>query len=166
MSKEPIVIDANLEFSDYFRPLFRVFFRRLWYFFIVLVLYSLFSLRELLYGRLNSGNLFSLMPVVLLFVLVWSIFSTAKKFSKAAQGTSRYVFSENEIDINTSNSASQIKWSFFEKVEETKKDFLLFQNKTRFHPIPKRYFKDREQMNEFKEIVRAQLGEKAQLKND
>lgn len=165
MSKEDsILINVKSEFWDFFRPLFWIFFRRFWYVLILLVLFSVFSLKELFYGKSGVANFFNFLPLILIFILIWSIYSTAKRFTKATEGNISYAFSEAGVDVVSYDSESKIKWSFFEKADETKNDFLLFQNKTRFHPIPKRFFQNETQIQEFKNLVREKLGDKAKLK--
>jgi ABC-type multidrug transport system fused ATPase/permease subunit len=102
-------------------------------------------------------------PFVFLAASYFSLRKLARKLAKATEET-HFTFSENEVEINSSSRSTKTSWKNYEKIQETKEDFVCYLNNYTFHPIPKNSFKNEQQLNEFRELVREKLGGKAKLK--
>ena len=104
-----------------------------------------------------------MIPFVFLPFARYSLKKLAKKLAKVSEKTT-IIFSESEIQTNSSSRSSKIAWGDYEKIQETNEDFVCFLNNHTLYPIPKRFFDDNVQILEFRELVRKKLCHKARLK--
>ena len=126
---------------------------------------SIFVIKEVFAGRGNAISGFAFLPLIIILIVICSliliIFSVKKNAKKV-----RMIFTEDEIDIYAPNQTSQVDWQNYRKISETKKDFILSGQSGSSLPIPKRFFQGDQQVQEFRELVREKLGDKAKLRND
>jgi YcxB-like protein len=110
-------------------------------------------------------GIFAVLPILLGFSIYFGIFRQAKKIEKIAEKVI-FAFDEDGLETKSESISSQIKWDRFVKICETKKDFIFFPQENIFYTVPKISFKNDEQINNFKDLIREKLGEKAKLKNN
>lgn len=162
----------KLESSDVLKFILRMFYAQnallmagsIFIFCFLFPLLSLLVIIRVFSGQANTISGFAYLPIVafsiFIFLIIFVIIS-AKKNTKQTH----LVFTQDEINIAVPNVTSQIDWENFRKIQETKNEFLLFSTTPNgSFPIPKRFFQDDNQIQEFRELVREQLGEKAELK--
>jgi len=113
------------------------------------------------------GLLFPLvLPLATLLIVVAPYFGAKRtmKSNKMAQQVIRYRFSPEGIDAIAPSSAGHVNWDLLLEAIETKHSFLLFISPQLMYTIPKRCFPGGElQMDEFRQLVREQLSEKAKF---
>ncbi len=175
--KHPIEITVHLSEADFWRVSFASRIKR---FFFVTAIYLPIALVIIYFVAFGAGAdpfsgkgwspliaffIICAIPFVFLPSVYFSLRKLAKKLANAAEET-HFAFSENEIEAKSLSRSSKLTWKNCEKIQETKEDFIFYLTSYTFLPIPKRFFKNSEQLNEFKELVRTQLGEKAKLRND
>ena len=172
---KPIEIDVEFTEVDFWRVSFASRIKR---FLLVTSIYLPIALLIMYFAAFGAGaNPFAeknwailivlfvicAIPFVFLPAAYFSLRKLAKKLAKATEKT-HFTFSENEVETKSSSRSSKLSWGNYEKIQETKEDFVCYLNNYSFHPIPKHCFKNEQQTNEFRELVRAQLGDKAKLK--
>jgi hypothetical protein len=70
------------------------------------------------------------------------------------KGEIRYSFSDDGVTIEVTTARSELQWSSFVQVRETRDFFLLFVRKTMAHIVVKRAFASQEEIAEFRDLVR------------
>lgn len=106
------------------------------------------------------GNLFFGL-FMLTFALMFrrALVSTAKtKFRKEPllQEPTSWTFTASEIRVDHPRSRAQHDWSVYKRVVETPHLFMLFPQDNLYNPVPKRAFADEDEIERFREMVRAQ----------
>jgi len=113
----------------------------------------------------SGGMLYRILPfltgvasVALMFVLSWSW-----QPRRLARG-SPFLGVEMEgsasaagLQTNSSMGLQQAAWRDYERVLETAEHFLLYPAKNRYAPLPKRAFANRESLERFRELIRANV---------
>ena len=167
-NEETIELNGRLELGDYFYASFWYSFNKLF----VKLLVGLAILMLLLFVYTLAQNPSSvpfglLVLPFLVLVMILSIYLNARKgmsSNKSLQENIHYIFSNNGIGSVAQSSSGHTSWSNVLKAYETKQSFLLFISHNQFYPIPKRFFRDSEQIAKFKEMLRFHLSSKAKLR--
>ena len=174
--RKPIEIDVELNEGDFWRVSFAGRVKR---FLLITLIYLPIALLIMYFVAFGAGaNPFSeknwsiiivlfiicAIPFVFLPAVYFSLRKLAAKLAKASEKT-HFTFSENEIETNSISRSSKLTWDNYEKILETNEDYVGYLKNYTFHTIPKRFFKNEEQILAFKELVREKLGEKAKLKS-
>ncbi|MBC7795957.1 MAG: YcxB family protein [Pyrinomonadaceae bacterium] len=166
-NEKKIEIDVPLTFNDFWRM-------NLWYLvtrriitivgIVILIAVIAISLSNGIIKGYNPDYLsaFGLIAFVP-FVLCYVAYKNAKNASNAVKGSYRYVFSLEGIEFFSQTASSQILWIDLVKVVESRTDFLLFPQPQISYLIPKRAFESESQINDFREMLRSALGDKAKL---
>lgn len=102
-------------------------------------------------------------PLVVTGLTYLSIRRQAKKIEASAQA-SEVIFETDGIKMITPNASSESKWERYQKVFETKRDFIFFPQHNIFFGIPKRHFADGVEIGRLREILKQGLGKKAKLR--
>lgn len=100
------------------------------------------------------------MPIVLAYVLFISPFFAARKYlqrNPSVAGPITYVFSEAGIEISTSQSQSQLKWTVIREARETSSQFLLYPQTVIAHIVPKRFLNDPSDSDTLRTFIRANV---------
>lgn len=173
--KKPIEVDIKLIEPDFWRVSFASRIKR---FLLVTAIYLPVAILIIYFAAFGAGanpfseNNWSVLIVLFIIVIIpfvflpsayFSLRKLARKLAKASEDT-HFIFSENGIETTSSSRSSKSSWGNYEKIQETKEDFVCYLSNFTFYPIPKRCFKNEQQINEFQEIVRENLGSKAILK--
>lgn len=169
---EPIEIEMKLEVSDVLRYFYKITLGKSRSFailsglvFLNFLLLSGLLIRELIAGRGNTMNPLAFLPILAIAIIIISVILIIFSDRKNAKKT-RIIFSEQGINVFVPDRASRLNWEVYQKIIETKKDFMLLGQAGSSLPIPKRFFESREQIRNFRILVREKLGEKAELRND
>jgi hypothetical protein len=165
-----IELEVHLELRDFLRANYWFFFKKYKVFILLMVVAIAYPIINILgEGAKNpNNNLWGLLiPVGMFTLLLGGTYFSAKRqltSNKALSEPLRYNFSESGIDSIAPSSSGHTSWSNIYEAYETKHNFLLFISRNMMHTIPKRCFRDREQINAFKDLLRAKLSSKAKLK--
>ena len=165
VNQKQVVLNVEITTDDYRRVLFWYHKKRLIIISIWLVLIGLsvtLMLIILPFSKLSQSILTAnfipliipvLFPALVLGLLLLSIWNQAKNIVKTTEPT-RFTFNESGLEAVSKSTSVQSLWSRFQKIQETKTDFILFPQKNNFYPIPKRFFQNEMQINELKRFVR------------
>lgn len=105
-----------------------------------------------------------ILPLVVFVVLPLSIKSQAKKLLNSSNGQFRnnhYTFEEEKITIQHVSGEASFTWNNIFKLEQNKKQFLLYVNNTIAHVIPKSSFQNQQEQEQFLQLVRRKMSQKA-----
>ncbi|MDT4967918.1 MAG: hypothetical protein QOJ64_2655 [Acidobacteriota bacterium] len=160
-------IDVNLELEDYVRAsywfLFHKWSMKLLLFFAVLLTLVLF------YARIADPNrpFFPVLipAIAVLFMIVSTYLGVRKNMAsnRSLREMFHYNFSEIGIDAVAQSSSGHTRWENILSAFETKRSFLLFVSRNQMYVIPKRSFRDAEQVASFRHLLVSHLGPKAEL---
>jgi YcxB-like protein len=106
------------------------------------------------------------LPALVLFMIFNVYFSIRRNWAsdKSLKQNLQYTFSNDGVDLVAPSSSAHTAWENFSNVYETKHNFLLFVSQSQTFTIPKRVFRDAEQIATFKQMLVLNLGSKAKLK--
>ncbi len=165
--KGEIELEVNLEHLDFWRyyiysyfnfntVLFICFNFALFGFALLVFLGNSFTGSRII-GLLISSFLFSILSIL------FSIYMSAE-IAVDFETTFKYKFSDKKIEIIGKDSFSEFKWSCFTTVKEKKNHFFLSLKDGQITMIPKKDFTNKEDILEFRELLRTKLEDKALLK--
>jgi hypothetical protein len=171
--QNPIEITTTLTLKDLYLASFRVLARRSWLLLIVLTVavgvlalaaqYRLMHPSELrFYSFIFLG-----VAVVYVVVLFGAPYFAARKnlaTSKNLKGEIRYVFTDSGLAMTTPIGHGYLDWPAIYRAVESGDYFLLYLSHFIYYLIPKRSFRDREQIEEFKNLVRNKVEGKVRFK--
>lgn len=112
--------------------------------------------------------LFILSTVLTPFGIVWGVgHNTRRTFSdlKDSQKNCTYIFSEMGLETVAEKSHGQTSWDNFLKAVESKYSFNLFFQRNLFFVVPKRFIESSADLNHIREILKNNLGDKAELQS-
>jgi hypothetical protein len=171
-SNEPLVVDVDLKESDLQRANFWFVFGK-WSNRLLLIVLPLAGL--LLFWRFElSSNLSQNLPaaavliVLVLFPILYAVviwFQTKRSFKNLQpfQTKIQYAFSSHGYKVSDLKSFADIDWDAILHVAESKHSFNLFFHKSLFHPIPKRCFRQPEDIGRFRTLLKQVFGTKASV---
>jgi hypothetical protein len=172
LPNEQLVVDVDLTESDLQRANF--WFRLgKWSHRLVLIVLPLVGL--LLFRRFGfSLDLFQNPPagavliVLVLFPILYPIiiwFQTKRGFGNLQpfQMNIRYAFSSHGYKVSDEKSFAAIDWDTILRAAESKHSFHLFFHRSLFHTIPKRCFKQPEDIGRLRTLLKQVLGTKASV---
>jgi hypothetical protein len=175
-NERKIEIEIDVKAEDYRRVLFWYFWKRI---LLVGLLYLIVIPAMLWLVAFGAGAspfeiqnrqilivfvFFGLLPILIIFSFYYSIWKQAKKIEQISE-TSVFIFNENGLETKSASTSSQMVWERFAKIYETKTDFIFFPQESVFYTIPKRYFKDQDEIGNLRELVREKINTKAKLLN-
>lgn len=126
------------------------------------------SICLLIYGvyRINSSAnvIFSVFLIVAalfyIFILILAKYIIPKlRFNREPKFQEEYFlsFQDEEINFIAGKLRSALSWDYYIDVKESKDFFFLVYGKNRYTIIPKRVFKDLDELNIFKDLVRSKI---------
>ena len=164
-----IELDVSLKAKDFWRYYLSYYFsfNSIFYFYLSFTIFG-FCVVFLLFGRYFEFRHFVQVGVaaalfLCLYNFVMSHFSV-ENAKRMSDKNCKYIFSDEKVEIVTKSFKSQTDWSYILSVKETANYFILPMKDGQSHLIPKRFFRDYEQIAGFKNLLRAKFGEKAALK--
>ena len=164
-----IEIDVLLETKDYWRCYLSYYFSSgsLFYLYLGFTIFG-YCVAFLLLGANLPIQIFAEIAVdSALFLVLFNfamMYFSVKNAKALSDGKCKYIFSDEEVEIVAKSFRSRINWSYTSHVKETANYFMLSMKGGEKHLIPKRFFRDGEQMADFKNILQMKFGEKAALK--
>ena len=167
-ANESLVVDVDLKESDLQRANF--WFRLRWSTRILLVFLPLMGL--FLLTRVDLSTIFqnpiaaTALIVLIVFpvlypVLIW--YQTKRGFGnlQGFQTKIQYSFSSDGYTVRDIKSSADIDWGTILRAAESKHSFHLFFHKSFFHTIPKRCFKQPDDIVRLRDLLKRSLGAKA-----
>jgi len=167
-ANESLVVDVDLKESDLQRANF--WFRLRWSTRILLVFLPLMGL--FLLTRVDLSTIFqnpiaaTALIVLIVFpvlypVLIW--YQTKRGFGnlQGFQTKIQYSFSSDGYTVRDIKSSADIDWDTILRAAESKHSFHLFFHKSFFHTIPKRCFKQPDDIVRLRDLLKRSLGAKA-----
>ncbi|MUG98173.1 YcxB family protein [Scytonema sp. UIC 10036] len=117
---------------------------------------------------LNELLISAIVPNLVLLAFIYLVIRISRNFVLSRTWNSqpglkneiRVEASEEALQINTELSESKMKWLIYTHWRETPNLFMVYQSNNCFNLFPKRAFGSDEQMNEFRELLRAKLPNK------
>lgn len=115
---------------------------------------------KLYFGRLDAQAVVRLVTPMAIFVLIWGVifgWLSRRNFSKFPnlQHPIRYEFRESDIHLVTHTTDGIVQWEAYQKAVETKTSFLLYQNAFAANPVLKSGFKNENDLERFREMLRS-----------
>ena len=167
-ANESLVVDVDLKESDLQRANF--WFRLRWSTRILLVFLPLMGL--FLLTRVDLSTIFqnpiaaTALIVLIVFpvlypVLIW--YQTKRGFGnlQGFQTKIQYSFSSDGYTVRDIKSSADMDWDAILRAAESKHSFHLFFHKSFFHTIPKRCFKQPDDIVRLRDLLKRSLGAKA-----
>ena len=99
---------------------------------------------------------------LLMFKIYFGIWRQAERLKKISE-PAKAIFSDKGLKTISESSSSEKTWGRFSNIFETQDDFIFYLMENVFFTIPKRFFQDKNQVIELKQLFREKLGEKAKL---
>lgn len=134
------------------------------FFFGLLVLFTLMFVTvidAIWFVSIWFAALFALIPsgLFLLFVKMFNRVRARREFSSdhLAQNEITYTFNEEGVHQKVRRSDTYFEWSDFSSFREYPELFLMYVSKRKAILLPKRFFEDREEEEQFKRIVNDHL---------
>lgn len=131
------------------------------------VLYGLFITVLFLKGNFLIWHVADVVLTSGLFAIIFGFllsYSSVKAAKGLKEGKYKFIFSNEELEMVGQLFTSHLSWKWFVKIRETKNYFIFVAINDQKTLLPKRFFRDYEQLSEFKNLIRSKLGEKAYLK--
>lgn len=139
---KPIEIEVTLDYEDFRRILFLMSWQRLRFFWIILPFAAVF----LAIAIFSSGTITSplayfapIFPLIIMGVLAYNVIASAKKKAQQSQQVT-YIFTDDFVQVKSSEVDEIIEWKNFVSFLETKSDFLLIRDDSQIYQMPKRCF--------------------------
>lgn len=166
--RNTIEIEVNLETKDFWRYYFSQYlsFSNILPTFLGYTVFGWFV--SLLFLR-EKLEFLHLVDVVLaagffaFFVSFISIYLAVSNTKKIGGQKCKYIVTDEKVEITNDLFKSVVNWTYFYRVKENTKYFVLYMKSGEQHFLPKRFFQE-EQITIFKNLVRAKFGEEAYLK--
>ena len=157
---------GELEFKDFWQALVWKNFRRRWLFIVFTLLCLLIALLNIAIFGINLINSFMLAgPFIIIGAILFNIYNASNNALKFNRKQIIYTFSPIGYKIETNSSSSQSEWSNLHQVIETEKLFIFFPQPNLLQPIPKRFFDNETETEEFRRLLIFGLNDKAKLKS-
>ena len=102
------------------------------------------------------------LPLLVLVVFYWGISRQAEKIEKVFEPV-KVIFSEKGMESAGESSSAEMSWNDLYKIYETKQDLIFFPERTIFYTIPKRFFKEQDQISALRNLLKNKLGDRAKL---
>ena len=167
-ANEPLIVNVDLKESDLQRANF--WFRLRWSTRILLVFLPLMGL--FLLTRVDLPTIFqnpiaaTALIILIVFpvlypVLIW--YQTKRGFGnlRGFQTKIQYSFSPEGYTVHDIKSSANVDWDTILRAAESKHSFHLFFHKSFFHTIPKRCFKQPDDIVRLRDLLKRSLGAKA-----
>ena len=170
-ANEPLIVDVDLKESDLQRANFW-FGLKSWSNRLMVVVLPIAGL--LLLWKADPSTLFQRpLPAtgIIIFLgfppfylaMIW--FRTRRGFGnlKPYQTRVHYAFSPQGYTVSDAKCSGNIDWDAIPRAAESKYSFHIFLSKSNFHTIPKRCFKQAEDIVRLRDLLKHSLGTKAAL---
>ncbi|MGH9972210.1 MAG: YcxB family protein [Pyrinomonadaceae bacterium] len=169
-TNEPLIVDVDLKESDLQRAnfWFRLGKWSTWLYLVMLLVGGLLVLWRFKANLFDNPPMATVIIVslalpVLYPLLVW--YQTKRGFSnlQGFQTQIHYSFSSVGYTVRDMKSSADIDWDAILRAAESKHSFHLFFHKSFFHTIPKRCFKQPDDIVRLRNLLKRSLGSKASV---
>lgn len=165
-----IEVEFDLTFGETYRAVFRMALLALRYLILLIGLAVLVFLICLVIDNTHSGwrngagavdmwlypYLIGAVPTVILLIPLVTLFRVwLIRRTPSVSGKRRYTFTDDGIRIEFGSATSDLKWTFYTRIQETTAFFLLYVTGSFCNIVPKRCFADSAQLDSFRSLVRA-----------
>jgi hypothetical protein len=169
MNDGKIEVEGLYEAKDFWRSSLNYYFSLsfVFYFFWALVIFGFFITFLFLRGNAGVSHFVDVVLSSIVFVILYGLVMSYLSFGKAGelnQGKYKFIISNEKVEISAQSFATSLNWDWFVQIKETKHYFILSSKIGQKTLLPKRFFRDFEQLAEFKNLIRSKLGEKVHLK--
>jgi hypothetical protein len=161
---EKIEVDYHPEYQDFLRITLQWMLRRAGVLIVVLVFVLLTTTFYAIKVGRAAGLIPTFIPLALLGLLTWSVFLSARRSVKALKPGIKYTFAPEGVEVTGPEIDAKFGWSNYHSIKETKKDFVLSPTRNALIPFPKRLFRHEDEIEQFRDLVRGTMGNKAKLK--
>lgn len=170
-----MIIKTKIEFNEYLKLMFFLTYRKGWYIFlsvigVVFFVNSTLSFTEIfkVNSTIDNDNtlsefVFGILIVFLLPFLMYLRFKSTYFSNARIQEPIVYEFLNDQMKITGESFNSEADWSKTNKIEETRKWFLIYESKLSAHLIPKRNL-SQEQIIDLRKILEALKDVRVKLK--
>lgn len=174
MSDIRIEMDVQLSLPQFYRALRWYSWRKYWWFYCLpIVGLAIFATVQFHSpegsASLSASVFFGLvMAGFLSGLFYWSIYRNARKQfkSNAAFGVPRhYILSAAGVETSNSFSSGKFSWDVLNRILESPESFLLFTTNVVFFVLPKQALGGEDKTQSLRDLMRQQMGKKAQLRN-
>ena len=171
-SATTIEVEVRLNMGDLYRAYCRALLRKLWFLpavilalFIVLQVLLIFSPGGTRDVERNARPLYYVLGAFCFVIFVSPYFSARSTLrnSKTLQGTIRYVFSENGMDVVAPGASGHNDWSTIHRVVETPRALMIYPSKSIMCLVPKRSFADYGSFATVRQLIRTHVSGKVSL---
>jgi len=167
---KPIVVDVVLEPRD-LNQLFMLSAQNIFRWFVislgVFMLFEILKPPTLSYRPFPSLLTFSLLLASALIAGIYLPYLRINgmfRKSPALRRSRRWIIGPNGLRTQSEDATGEYKWSLFQEIQETKKNFMLKQTTASATYIPKRCFQSSEDILHFKTLLRAHYPGKLNLR--
>ena len=165
---EVVELDVRLEARDYLRANYALLFRETLGPVLIIFTALLLGLYGLSWSASSEVSQWwaLVLPGVVLFLSINVLIGMRLSFSsnKALREAMHYSFSDAGITASSASCNSYMDWDNIRRALETRHDFLLFVSRNQTYLIPKRAFRDDQQIASFKSLMRSCLSSRAKLR--
>jgi hypothetical protein len=131
-----------------------------WLKWMLLVAAMVYVVTEYLYGARDWMRLANTLIWVPFFLGAWWVifkWLSKRNFSRVTllQHPIRYIFKEDHISLTTHASESVVNWETFQKAEEARDFFLLYQGPMLASPLLKNGFENENEQERFRQLLRS-----------
>ena len=115
-----------------------------------------FLLQEWTGVAAGPAFIFLLIPLL----QVWTVY-IHRKHNASLQGQQTYEFSPAGVTMRGELYSTELRWEAFYRVVETRHDFLFYHSKAMANILPKRVFGTVNELQEFRDLLREHLAQRA-----
>lgn len=142
--------------------------------FAIMVVYFLYSFGFISIGFFKGNATGIAFIILMIFVMAGAVavlyavgsgFQEVSELEKSSKKT-RIIFRQSRIDFIKGFDCNEKSWTDFSKIKETVDGFRVYPINEKSFFINEYAFQTRQDIHNFREIARRQLGDKAKLKND
>ena len=178
-SEKPIEVNVDLPLRDLYRASISIIAYALRYVTAFVILVTAACLFCLLYTSLGFPRnewvdsigetllpFLVTVPIVVLAIFVVPYFRARNMLrAEGMNGRRRYIFSTEEVTVESPLANAIVKWPAYRRVQETSSYFLLYSASNFANVIPKRCFGSKADISSFRSLVRQQVP-KVKLRHD
>jgi len=164
-----IELEVTLETKDYWRYYLSLYFSAgsFFYFYLGFTVFGYCVAFLLSDGDLPIQMFVEIAADAALFLVLFNfamVYFSVANAETLHNKNCKYIFTDETVEVTTKFFKTQVNWSYITGVRETANYFFLPMKSGEKHFIPKRFFRDDEQLAEFRNLLREKFGEKTALK--
>ena len=168
MNGEKIEIEVLLSTTDLWRSYLNDYFsfNSVFIYFMAFAVYGFFLIFLFVRGEANIFHLADVVFTSGLFVILFGLTMTylsVKKAQKFPWMQYKIAYSKEKVEVVTPQFTNFVEWEWFVQIKENRNYFTFSLMDGQTTLLPKRCFRDSEQLAGFKNLISLKLGEKVLL---